>query len=543
MIRRLLLTLTLVTVSLSVTAQEPGDGVLIIESNRAITATLHPYAQDCLSADCQRMVDLLYPQLLQIDPETGWLMPADSPDALVTDWEINGDTVTYTLADREWNDGTPITAMDVFYSYLLARPSLRYADRLRDTVIAAAPLDDSQISFVLEDANCRTISLTNFRVVYSPDDFAQQITYNGDNIGEDISNWYDTLSVRFGINSPQLSEPNYLTPTVYSGTYTVQDRDFQQSLSLYAMDGAVAYRFTGTNLRNPTDVYLRGDSNTIAEPGYDRRDDLRSDPPSQIITYPGDRTYFVALNPIAYDEDDAIIPHPILSDPIVRKAMTLALDVNAIMDAAIEGEGVALAASLPSTALGHNPDLVATTQDVITARQMLLEAGWRDADGDGVRECVSCATAEIGSELRIDLGYADVPLQNPLVDHSAIGLLLSRQLRDIGVGIRLEPTSSRRLLTTARFEMFLVDGFTDDDALRIINTLSVLAGQDAITEALAAGDNAAACNPEIRAAAYRDLDATLQSEHAHLWLFSPERMLVTRVSSPPANQTWEAFLP
>jgi len=59
MIRRLLLTLTLVTVSLSVTAQEPGDGVLIIESNRAITATLHPYAQDCLSADCQRMVDLL----------------------------------------------------------------------------------------------------------------------------------------------------------------------------------------------------------------------------------------------------------------------------------------------------------------------------------------------------------------------------------------------------------------------------------------------------------------------------------------------------
>lgn len=539
MIRRLLLVLALVTVSLSVTAQEPGEGVLIVESNRAITATLHPYAEDCLSADCQRMTDLLYPQLLQIDPATGWLIPADSSDALVVDWEINGDTVTYTLADREWSDGTPITAMDVFYSYLLARPSLRYADRLRDTVTAAAPLDDSRISFVLDDANCRTIPLANFRVVNSPERFAEQIDYNT----EDISMWYENLSIRFGISRPQLSEPNYVTPTIYGGAYTVQNRDFQQSLNLYATDGAVAYRFTGTALRNPVDAYLRGDSNTIAEPPYDRRDDLRSDPSSQVVTYSGDRTYFIALNPITYGEDDAIIPHPILSDPVVREAMTLALDVDAIMDASIEGEGVALAASLPLMALGHNSGLVATTQDVITARQMLLEAGWRDADGDGVRECVSCATAEIGSELRLELRYADIPLQNPLADHTAVGVLLSRQLRDVGIGTRLEPTTSRRLLETTRFDMFLVDGFTGNNALRVIGNLSALAGQDAITEALAAGDHTADCEPEIRAAAYRDLDATLQAEHAHLWLFSPERMLVTRVPSPPANQTWEAFLP
>jgi len=44
-------------------------------------------------------------------------------------------------------------------------------------------------------------------------------------------------------------------------------------LNLYATDGAVAYRFTGTDLRNPVDAYLRGDSNTIAAAECHPRED------------------------------------------------------------------------------------------------------------------------------------------------------------------------------------------------------------------------------------------------------------------------------
>ncbi len=80
-------------------------------------------------------------------------------------------------------------------------------------------------------------------------------------------------------------------------------------------------------------------------------------------------------------------PHPFLSDPAVRRALSLAIDRQLLVDV---GYG---AAGRPGCNILPAPEIYASTandecltQDIEQANQILDEAGWIDSDGDGVRE-------------------------------------------------------------------------------------------------------------------------------------------------------------
>lgn len=80
-------------------------------------------------------------------------------------------------------------------------------------------------------------------------------------------------------------------------------------------------------------------------------------------------------------------PHPFLSDPAVRKALSMAIDRAILTEVGYGAAGQPTCNVLPAPAIyasTANDDCL--TQDLEGAKALLEEAGWVDSDGDGVRE-------------------------------------------------------------------------------------------------------------------------------------------------------------
>ena len=95
-------------------------------------------------------------------------------------------------------------------------------------------------------------------------------------------------------------------------------------------------------------------------------------------------------NPVdGVDADGNIVaqpPHPIFGDVRVRKALAMAIDVDAIIQGALFGEAVRTTSPAISTSWAFNPNLEPVPFDLEAAKQMLAEAGWIDEDNDGTCE-------------------------------------------------------------------------------------------------------------------------------------------------------------
>lgn len=79
--------------------------------------------------------------------------------------------------------------------------------------------------------------------------------------------------------------------------------------------------------------------------------------------------------------------HPILSDRLVREALSLAIDRAALVDLGYGDTGRVTCNILPAPALyASDANEACRRQDLDAARARLDEAGWRDSDGDGIRD-------------------------------------------------------------------------------------------------------------------------------------------------------------
>lgn len=76
----------------------------------------------------------------------------------------------------------------------------------------------------------------------------------------------------------------------------------------------------------------------------------------------------------------------LFADAAVRRALTLAIDRQALVDALWHGFARISASPVPSSVWAADPDLAPWPYDPAAARDLLTAAGWRDRDGDGVRE-------------------------------------------------------------------------------------------------------------------------------------------------------------
>lgn len=94
--------------------------------------------------------------------------------------------------------------------------------------------------------------------------------------------------------------------------------------------------------------------------------------------------------------------HWALGDPRVREAVEVAIDRETLLAATLPTYG-----SLATTELNLGPFAAAvtpTTYDPEWAETLLDEAGWKDRNDDGVRECHGCLYAAEGRPLQLEIG-------------------------------------------------------------------------------------------------------------------------------------------
>jgi peptide/nickel transport system substrate-binding protein len=98
--------------------------------------------------------------------------------------------------------------------------------------------------------------------------------------------------------------------------------------------------------------------------------------------------------------DAAASPNPFFSDVRVRRAVRMAIDVDTI------SSKIFLGYAKPVWTEFYRPpyvcDIPRPAYDPEGAKALLEEAGWKDTDGDGIRECHGCSSANEGDLLSFD---------------------------------------------------------------------------------------------------------------------------------------------
>src|SRR5437667_8519604 len=146
----------------------------------------------------------------------------------------------------------------------------------------------------------------------------------------------------------------------------------------------------------------------------------------QLAIYPFRGNVYAYLSFNQRASDDTAKPHPILADRDVRRALSMAVDRASLVKSALGDLGKVPPGPMSSLLGIWDPDIRQLPYDTALAARILSAHGWRDHDGDGVRD-------KDGQPLAF---HILVPTTSDLRKQYA--LLLQEQFRVIGVHVEID---------------------------------------------------------------------------------------------------------
>jgi peptide/nickel transport system substrate-binding protein len=287
---------------------------------------------------------------------------------LAESWEGSDDGLTWTYKLRpnmKWSDGKPLTAEDIAWTVNTSRKE-EWINHFSVTQnLTAKALDDTtvEIKSSVPDPKLPTMDVYILpKHIWGKMSADERDKYEGeDPVGSGpfvLEKFEKGQFARFNAN------PNY-----WGGKPAVDKVVLRKFNNPDAMVAAIK---TG-ELDAAEDLPTSGFNN------------LKQD--ENIVTVDG---YQGAMGEIAINGGDGLKkPHPALLDPKVREAIGHAIDRETIVNRALEGLGTPAQTLSTSPDPKWTPDIadgVLPTFDLDRANAILDEAGYKDTDGDGIRE-------------------------------------------------------------------------------------------------------------------------------------------------------------
>ena len=220
--------------------------------------------------------------------------------------------------------------------------------------------------------------------------------------------------------------------------------------------------------------------------------------------------------------------HPFFQDIRIRRAISLALDRQAIVKGVLLGQGVPAFGPFKPGSWAFHPELAPVQQDVAAARGLLAEAGFADHNGDGIveREGQPLAFTILtnqGNEQRI-----------------LTATLIQSQLRVVGVDVRIRTVEwaafIREFVNKGRFDAVLL-GWTipqDPDLYQIWHSSQAFEGglnfihyTNAELDALLEKARTIP-DQKVRAALYHKAQEILAHDQPYCFLFIPYALPVVQ---------------
>jgi peptide/nickel transport system substrate-binding protein len=290
----------------------------------------------------------------------------DLQPMLATSWEISPDgrTVTFALRDGvRWHDGTPVTARDVVFSVETSR------DPATEAKSYMAGFQDLVGIEALDDHTVRA----EYSKPYA--DFLEAWTV-------------PIIPEHLAGREPALLGSEFARNPVGCGPFRFVRHEPGQEIVLEANEDYWGGRpaVDGITLqvvpdeRTAYQALLRGDLHLVSVPPDIWAEANRSPDAAHLgrVLFHRLTVWYIALN-----QDGS---HEAFTDPGVRRALLLALDREPFIEKVLGGLGKAAATTFHPDSVWADPGIAPLPYDPGEAARLLDEAGWRDGDGDGIRE-------------------------------------------------------------------------------------------------------------------------------------------------------------
>ncbi|HEY52258.1 MAG TPA: ABC transporter substrate-binding protein [Caldilineae bacterium] len=334
--------------------------------------------------------------------------------ALAESWEASEDGRTWTIKLHEgitFSDGTPVTADTV-------KEFMEWWSSIEELAVFNAELLYLESIEVVDDLTLRWTTVEP--IINSPDYAWAYIWVLPPEIWKNVD---ESELFTFEFSPPVGTGPYVLTEQV-PGSHMIFDAREDYYRGKPPIDRIIYTIYSNPDALN--NALLSGEIDlTLPFLPAESYDVLSQDPNITIEEqFPGD-TYNLAFN-----MSSAGTTHPAIKDAAVREAIDYAIDKDQIVDVAFLGHAITCPTNYgcgPNFKGELNPDLVTTPFDPDKANQILDEAGYKDSDGDGVRE-----TAD-GLPLEFRLIYiTDFP---PALTASE---MIADSLAKIGIQVEIE---------------------------------------------------------------------------------------------------------
>lgn len=278
---------------------------------------------------------------------------------LAADYTISQDGLTYTFVlrdDVKFSDGTPVTAQDVVFTYMTTKKSGSVVDL--NNVQSVIAKDAKTVVFTLEKP------YSAFLNIVAELGIVPEHAYN-DRFGEK-----PVGTGPFVLAQWDKGQQLILTPNPY---YHGKKANFNKVTILFMPEDAVLAAAQAGTL----DV-------AMINPQF-----ARETPPQgmQLLTLDTVDNRGINLPTIAEtkDKDGKTVGNDVTADPAIRQALNIGINRQKIIDDALNGFGTP-AYSVCDTQPWWNPETRIQDGQVEKAKALLEAAGWKDTDGDGIRE-------------------------------------------------------------------------------------------------------------------------------------------------------------
>lgn len=370
----------------------------------------------------QDVIDLLFLRLFEEQPDYAEHPPTYAPE-LVESYGWSEDGLVLTLELRSgvvWSDGVPVTAEDVAWTFAAQTdPEVAWADAYtKDSIESVTAIDEDTVEVRFSDIYFARLSDLNEGVILPKHAWSKL----------PFSEWRG-------------SEDWFKENLVVSGPFTLARSVPQQEIVLepnprYYRDGypkvdRVVFRVI-PDRTNRIEHLLAGDVDFVEHILPSRAADLKNSKRANLISLWHRQYTYIGWN--GCEEP--------FSDPVVRRAMTLAIDRASLVEA-LWGEYARPALSPILTSVWAFDDtLEPWPYDPAEARRLLTSAGWADTDGDGTLD-------KNGAPLSFELSTNG---DNRIRADAAV--LIQEQLQRIGVEARVNLVEFNRLVDDVRAHNF-----------------------------------------------------------------------------------------
>jgi peptide/nickel transport system substrate-binding protein len=337
----------------------PERGGVLVEGLAGNPQYVNPLLSHYNSVD-KDLCALIFEGLTAFDEQSN-VVPA-----LAESWDISPDGLSYTFhlrQDVQWHDGTPLTADDVLYTIgAMQDVEFQGIPDLRElwSGTQVERLDDYTVRFTLTTAFTPFMDYTTIGLL--PAHLWREIPAR--------------LMPRAQLNTRPVGTGPFRLSELDATHAVLEPNPYYRARTPYL--DAVEFRFYPSH----QSIYAGFERGEVESVSRILADDLswaaaRQD--MNILSAPLAEFAAILLN---LDNPNT----PPLQEKEVRQALLHGLDRQALIDQGSRGEGLLAHGPILPRTWAFNEQVPRYAHDVKQAQALLEESGWRDTDGDGVRE-------------------------------------------------------------------------------------------------------------------------------------------------------------